>query len=161
MNVAVYANPYIGGTNNLCVLSAGSSTIEEAAELALVAQGIPYAIVDSADIPDGGSLVNAMTIDLSGSDPVFGYDLDLAKDISTKQNLSYWQFQSEEALAELGLAAYQLSYALSLDPASRTEDQQIAIDAFNEINSEQANIQSQIDAATTGEELLAILGQLG
>ena len=161
MNVAVYANPYIGGTNNLCVLYAGEGTIEEAAELALDSLSIPYAIVDLATIPNGGTLVDAQTVDLSGPAPVYGFDMEIATALATKQNASYWQFQSDEALAELGLVAYQLSVALSLDPSERTDLQQVAIDALNEINTMQYNIQVQIGAATTGEELIGILSQLG
>ena len=161
MRVAVFPNPYVGGNDVLCVLSPGQDDIEVAAQKTLGDNDIPYMIVEEGQIPNGGPLVNAMTVDVSGSEPVFGFDVPEAKVLSTNINIGYWQLQSNEALAELNMSDYQLLVALSTPESQRTDEQQAAVDAINEINTLQMQTQDQINAATTGEELLTILSQLG
>lgn len=160
MQVAVFANPYQGTAPYLSVLS-GTNDIEAAAEASLEAEGIPYQIIDSDDLPECGQLANAATVDLSGPEPVFGYYMPYATELSTYINTSYWEAQSQQALAELRMAPYQLAVALSVPEAERTMEQQVAVEALNEISTQQTTVQGQINSATTGEELLQILAQLG
>ena len=160
MNVAVFANPYEGTAPYLSVLS-GTDNIEEVAQAQLGDNGIAYAIIDSSDLPTCNQLLPAATVDLSGPTPTFDFYFPQAQQITTDYNKYYWERQSQEALAELNMSPYQLALALSIPEADRTMEQQAAVDALSYIDQEQVFVQNQINSATTGQDLLTILGSLG
>lgn len=161
MNVAVYANPDTA-LPYLSVLSGGLDTLEVAVEKYLVPYGIPYLIVDEGDIEPSPYIRGAQTVDVSGSSPVFDWDMDLAKGIATNLNSEYWQAQYNEGLLGVGITNdYQLNLAIATPEDDRTADQIAAVEFLTGINQLQTEKQDQIDAATTGQELITILSSLG
>lgn len=161
MNVAVYANPdtplpYIK------VMSAGLDTLDVAVAKYLDPFGIVYAIVDDGDIEPSPYIQDAQTIDLSGPTPVYGWDLDKAKSMATNINSEYWQNQYNQGLLGVGISNdYQLNLAIATPEDERTADQVAAVEFLTGINQLQTEKQDQIDAATTGQEIISILSSLG
>jgi hypothetical protein len=132
--------------------------IEEAAEKALASQEIPYKIVESESLPQNARWVfNALTVDLSGSDPVYSYDLDLARSTALSSNSVYWGTQYLDGLEELGLTEMDVNLALGTPSESRTETQTAAVDFITEISTQRQLVASELQSATSGEELNAIL----
>ena len=132
--------------------------IEEAAEKTLASQEIPYKIVESDSLPQNARWVfNALTVDLSGSDPVFDYDLDLARSTALGSNSAYWNVQYLDGLEVLGLTEMDVSLALNTPSENRTENQTAAVEFITEISAQKQSVVSELQSATTGEELNAIL----
>jgi hypothetical protein len=93
---------------------------------------------------------------------VWSYDLDEAKSIATATNSTYWQNQYNNGLLGLSITNdYQLQLAIATPEDERTAEQLAAVEFLTGINTLQNEVQSNIDAATTGEEIIQILGQLG
>jgi hypothetical protein len=88
--------------------------------------------------------------------------LDEAKSIATATNSTYWQNQYNNGLLGLSITNdYQLQLAIATPEDERTAEQLAAVEFLTGINTLQNEVQSNIDAATTGEEIIQILGQLG
>lgn len=161
MNVVVYSEPS-GSIPYLRVISPGLEDAEQAAQKFLEPLGINYAVVDKASIPLSPYFPTTQTVDITGPIPVFGWDLDSAKEWASKYNASYWQKQYE--LGILGLAIsneYQLQLAIATPVNDRTADQVAAVEFMIGVNDLQQAVQNNIDAATTAEGLITILDQLG
>jgi hypothetical protein len=93
---------------------------------------------------------------------VWSYDLDEAKSIATATNSTYWQNQYNNGLLGLSITNdYQLQLAIATPEDERTADQIAAVEFMIGINGLQTLVQDEIDAATTGEEIIQILSQLG
>lgn len=161
MNVIVYSDPTLP-TPYLQVISAGLDDLETIAFKTLDPYNIPYQIVDSADIPPSPYIGNSQTVDVSVTPPTYDWVLDEAQHQATSYNSQYWQQQYNQGLLGLGISAdYQLQLAVATPEAERTADQVAAVEFLSGINSLQQQIQDQIDAATSGTELISILSQLG
>jgi hypothetical protein len=157
MQVAVYPD-LSTGTPYLCIMYPCLDEIEEAAEKVLADQGIPYKIVESDSLPQNARWVfNALTVDLSGSDPVYDYDLDLARSTALGSNSAYWNAQYSDGLAELGMTEVDINLALSLPIGDRTEAQTTALEFVSEVSAQKQAVASELQSATSGEELNAIL----
>jgi hypothetical protein len=162
MNVIVYADPTTPAPSRLQIMYAGLDTLEEAAFKFLDPYGTPYVIVDDSVIPSSPYIAHAQTVEIVNGLPVFDWDFPAAQTIATNYNSAYWQVQYDQGL--LGLAItnpYQLQLAIATPENERTADQVAAIEFMTGINGLQQSTQDQIDAATTGEELIQILSQLG
>lgn len=157
MNVAVYANP-LTSTPYLCILYPGLDPIEVAAEKALDSQLIPYAIIDYDTLPqDARFTFNALTIDLSGASPSYGYDMNLARSIALGSNNTYWQAQYLDGLSEMGMSEMDVDVALATPVGDRTPSQVVLVQFVTEVTLEKQTVAAQLSSATTGEELNAIL----
>lgn len=160
MQVAVYADP--GPDPFLHVLSAGLDDLQTAITKFLDPQGIQYAIVDDTELPDSRFILGAITISVSNGLATFGWDMGKAQTLATQYNSAYWQNQYDAGL--LGLSVnneYLLNLAIATPAAERTADQVAAVEFLTGISGLQTAVQDQIDAATTGEELIQILSNLG
>jgi hypothetical protein len=162
MDVIVYADPENPAPSRLQVMYPGLDTLEESAFKYLDPFGIEYAIVDSSVIPDSPYIYAAQTVEIVSGAPVFGWDFTYAQQIATKYNSRYWQFQYNEGVYGLTITnEYQLNLAIATPEPERTADQVAAVEFLTGVNGLQLDVQDQIDAATTGEELITILNQLG
>lgn len=157
MQVAVFPNPY-ESTPYLCVMYPGLDEIDVAAEKALGSELIPYKIVEHEDLPQYAPYTfDALTVDVSGDEPSYGFDLAFGKTLANRVNESHWKDQYKDGLAELGADDLDVSLALATAAGERTELQQTLFEFATEINQlKQATI-SELAAATTGEELNSIL----
>jgi hypothetical protein len=161
MNVIVYGT-YNSTVSYLNVVSAGADDLETFAFKYLEPFGIPYQIVDQMDIPPSPYIGNAQTVDASVSPPTFDWVLDEAQRAATSYNAQYWQAQYNEGLLGLSITNdYQLQLAIATPEGERTADQVAAVEFLSGINGLQQSVQDQIDAATSGAELISILNQLG
>jgi hypothetical protein len=101
-------------------------------------------------------------VDASVSPPTFDWVLDEAQRAATNYNAQYWQAQYNEGLLGLSITNdYQLQLAIATPEGERTADQVAAVEFLSGINGLQQSVQDQIDAATSGAELISILNQLG
>jgi hypothetical protein len=101
-------------------------------------------------------------VDVSQDPPVFGWDLDYAKYLANSYNASYFQAQYNQGLVGLSISNdYQLNLAIATPENERTADQVAAVEFLSGLNQLQTSIEDQIAAATTGEEIISILSQLG
>lgn len=161
MNVIVYSDP-TSPVPYLRVISAGLDDLETIAFKTLDPFGIPYQIVDEADITPSPYIGNAQTVDVSVTPPTYDWELDEAQRAATSYNASYWQNQYDQGLYGLGITNdYQLQLAVATPEDERTADQIAAVEFLSGINNLQSQVQSQIDAATSGAQLITILSQLG
>lgn len=162
MQVIVYADPENPAPSRLQVMSPGLDTLEESAAKFLDPYGITYQIVDDSIIPASPYIYHAQTVDMSGPTPVFDWDFPYAQQIATNYNSQYWQQQYDQGLLGLAISNdYQLQLAIATPADERTADQVAAVEFLSGINGLQQSVQDQIDAATTGQELIQILSQLG
>ena len=162
MNVIVYADPSTPAPSRLQVMYAGLDTLEDAAFKFLDPYNIPYVIVDTSVIPPSPYIYSAQTVEIVNGLAVFGWDFPDAQTLATNYNSSYWQNQYNQGLLGLAISNdYQLNLAIATPENERTADQVAAIEFMTGINGLQQATQDQIDAATTGEELIQILSQLG
>jgi hypothetical protein len=161
MNVLVYSDPTLA-TPYLRVVSAGLDTLQEFAFKFLDPYGITYAEVDESLIPPSPYIGPAQTVDTSVTPPTFDWVLDEAQRLATSYNSEYWQNQYNQGLFGLSITNdYQLQLAIATPEAERTADQVAAVEFLSGINGLQQDVQDQIDAATSGTELISILSQLG
>jgi hypothetical protein len=161
MDVIIYANTS-SPTPYLRILCAGLDDLPTIALRFLDPYGIPYVIADESVIPNAGTIPTALTVDVSSGVPVFDWDLNEAKTQATYQNAAYWQKQYNQGLLGLAISNdYQLNLAIATPADDRTADQVAAIEFMTGINGLQQSVQDSIDAATTGEEIVQILSQLG
>lgn len=162
MNVIVYADPENPAPSRLQVMYEGEDTLEQAAFKFLEPYSIPYSIIDYAQIPQSPFIYHAQTVEIVNDLPVFGWDLGYAQQLATAYNSQYWQSQYNQGLLGTGISNdYQLQLAIATPEDERTAEQTAAVEFLSGINGLQQSIQDQIDAATTGEELITILSQLG
>jgi len=162
MNVIIYPDPTNPAPSRIQIVYAGGDTLEQYAFKYLEPYNIEYLIVDQATIPAAGQIYFAQTLEISGGFPVYGYDLSFAKDIASGVNASYFQAQYNNGLLGLSITNdYQLNLAIATPEAERTADQVAAVEFMIGINGLQTSVQEQIDTATTGEQLITILNQLG
>ena len=162
MDVIVYKNPD-PASNALCVMSPGLISANEAAELYLAPYDITYAIVNQQTLPDGSYIPEALTIEFDEfGGPHYGWDLPMAKELAIFYNSGYWQAQYNHGLLGLPIQTqYQLNLAIATPENERTADQVAAIEFMVGINGLQNDVEDQINAATTGEQIVGILNQLG
>jgi hypothetical protein len=162
MQVIVYSRFQAPNPTYISVISPGEDSIEQIITKQLEPEGIPYAVIDSSDFPPSPYIANAMTVVIDGGFPTFSWDIDLSKTIATSYNAQYWQRQYNEGILGLSIDnAYQLQLAIATPPDERTADQIAAVEFMAGLNELQQSVQDQIDAALTGEEIIAILSQLG
>lgn len=162
MQVIVYADPENPAPSRLQVMYPGLDTLEDAAFKFLQPYSIPYAIVDNSVIPESPFIYHAQTVEIVDGAPVFGWDFPFAQQIATKYNSQYWQNQFNQGILGLSISTpYQLQLAIATPENERTADQVAAVEFMSGINGLQQSVQDQIDAATTGEELITILSSLG
>jgi len=162
MEVIVYADPENPAPSRLQVMYPGLDTLEESAFKFLDPYGIEYAIVDNSVIPDSPYIYEAQTVEIVSGAPVFGWDFTYAQQLATKYNAKYWQIEYNQGVYGLNISnEYQLNLAIATPEPERTADQVAAVEFLTGINGLQQSVQDSIDAATTGEELITILGQLG
>lgn len=162
MQVIVYADPENPAPSRLQVMYAGLDTLEDSAFKYLDPYGTPYVITDNSVIPASPYIYYAQTVEIVNGAPVFGWDFPYAQQIATEYNSSYWQNQYNQGLLGLSISnPYQLQLAIATPEDERTADQTAAVEFLSGINGLQQSIQDQIDAATTGEELIQILSTLG
>ena len=162
MNVIVYADPTTPAPSRLQIMYAGLDTLEESAFKYLDPYSIPYAIVDVSVVPSSPYIYSAQTVEIVDGLPVFGWDFPAAQTIATNYNAAYWQRQYDQGILGLSISNdYQLNLAIATPADQRTADQVAAVEFMTGINGLQQSVQDQIDAATTGEELIQILSQLG
>jgi hypothetical protein len=163
MNVAVYpSNESV--TPFIRVMSGGLDDVETAAEKYLTPLGISYQIVESSTITPSPYIANSQTVTLGvdGAPPTYGWDFAAAQQAATAYNSEYWQKQYNQGILGLSITApYQLSLAIATPEAERTAEQLAAVEFLTGINTLQTEVQDSIDAATTGEEIIQILSQLG
>lgn len=160
MQIAVYADP--SPTSFLHILCAGADDLQTAITKFLDPQGVEYAVMDDSELPDARFILPAITVSIDNGVATFGWDMSKATTIATQYNSQYWQKQYDAGL--LGLAInndYQLNLAIATPEGERTADQVAAIEFLTGINGLQSSVQDQIDAATTGEEIIQILSNLG
>ena len=161
MNVIVYSDP-TSLDPYLRVISAGLDDLETIAFKTLDPFGIPYQIVDEADVPPSPYIGNSQIVDASVAPPVYGWVLDQAQSEATAYNAQYWQQQYDLGILGLSISNdYQLQLAIATPENERTADQIAAVEFLSGVNTLQQQVQDQIDAATTGAELITILSQLG
>lgn len=159
MEVIVYSGTPGSYVN---ILTPGLDTLEQAAAKFLQPFDIPFVYMDSEDIPPAPYITDAQTVTIDGNTATFGWDLPSAKQIATNYNAQYWQQQYEAGILGLSIDnSYQLALAVATPESERTADQVAAIEFMVGLNGLQSDVQSQIDAATSGEELITILNQLG
>jgi hypothetical protein len=162
MEVIVYADPETPAPSRLQVMCPGLDTLEQSAFKYLDPFGIEYVIIDSSVIPDSPYIYAAQTVEIVSGAPVFGWDFTYAQQIATKYNSKYWQIQYDEGVYGLAISnEYQLNLAIATPESERTADQVAAVEFLTGINGLQQSVQDQINAATTGEQLIAILNTLG
>jgi len=162
MQVIVYADPENPAPSRLQVMYAGLDTLEESAFKFLDPFNIPYLIVDSTVIPDSPFIYHAQTVSITDGVATFGWDFPYAQQLATKYNANYWQNQYNQGLLGTGITNdYQLQLAIATPEDERTAEQTAAVEFLIGINGLQQSVQDQIDAATTGEELISILSSLG
>lgn len=162
MQVIVYADPENPSPSRLQIMYQGLDTLEESAAKLLEPFGIAYQIVDSSVIPDSPYIYHAQTVDMSGPTPVFDWDFPYAQQLATSYNASYWQTQYNQGILGTGIYNdYQLQLAIATPEDERTAEQTAAVEFMAGINGLQQSIQDQIDTATTGQQLIQILSQLG
>lgn len=162
MQVIVYADPENPAPSRLQVMYPGLDTLEDAAAKFLDPYGITYQIVDSSVIPPSPFIYHAQTLEIVGGSLVFDWDFPYAQQIATKLNAQYWQNQYNQGIYGTGLYNdYQLQLAIATPEDERTAQQVAAVEFMSGINGLQQQVQDQIDAATSGAELITILSQLG
>ena len=162
MNVIVYADPTTPAPSRLQIMYAGLDTLEDAAFKYLDPYNIPYATVDVSVVPSSPYIAEAQIVEIVNGLPVFDWDFPAAQTLATNYNSSYWQNQYNQGLLGLSITnPYQLQLAIATPEDERSADQVAAIEFMSGINGLQQSTQDQIDAATTGEELIQILSQLG
>lgn len=162
MNVLIYSDQTNPAPSRPQIVYAGGDTLEEYAFKYLNPYFITYLIVDQSVIPNSPVIYHAQTLEIVGGAPIFGWDVTYAKEIATGANSKYWQQQYSQGL--LGLTInndYQLQLAIATPENERTADQTAAVEFMIGINGLQVSVQDQINSATTGEELIQILSQLG
>jgi hypothetical protein len=162
MNVLLYPDPENPAPSRLQLAFPANDTLEEYAFKYLEPYGINYLIVDSSVLPDASSIYNMLLVDISSGVPVFSYDVPAAKSYATAVNSSYWQQQYNNGLLGLSITNdYQLQLAIATPENERTAEQLAAVEFLAGINTLQAQVEDDINSATTGEEIIQILGQLG
>jgi hypothetical protein len=162
MNVIIYPNPSMPAPAPVVIVSPGNDTLEEYAFKYLDPFGIGYLIVPKASLPNASYIYPSLLLEISGGAPVWSYDLAQAKDIATDTNSNYWQNQYNTGLLGLSITNdYQLQLAIATPEDERTAEQLAAVEFLSGISTLQTQVQTNIDAATTGEEIIQILGQLG
>mgnify|MGYP006299132319 CR=1 FL=1 len=162
MNVLLYTDPAYPAPSRVQLVYPGNDTLEEYAFKFLEPYSIEYTIIDQSLLPDASYLYNYLLLEFVDGDPVFSYDVPGAKDYATAFNSQYWQTQYNDGLLGLSITNdYQLQLAIATPENERTADQIAAVEFLTGINGLQNDVQTQIDAATTGEELIAILNTLG
>jgi hypothetical protein len=162
MQVIVFTRAESPKPPYLSVISPAGDTLEQIISKQLEPFGIEYAIIDSAFIPPSPYITSALTVTFDDGAPEFGWDMDLAKTLATTYNSQYWQNQYDNGILGLSIDnAYQLQLAIATPPDERTADQIAAVEFMSGLNDLQQSVQDQIDTALTGEEIIAILSQLG
>ena len=162
MNVILYPDPSNPAPSRVQVVYPANDTLEEYAFKYLDPYGIEYVIVDQSTLPNAGQISNYLLMEIVSGSPVFSYDVAGAKDCATSYNSIYWQTQYDQGILGLSIDnSYQLNLAIATPENERTADQIAAVEFMTGTNSLQMEVQDQIDAATTGEEIIAILNQLG
>ena len=162
MQVIVYADPEFPAPSGLHVMYAGQDTLEESAFKYLEPFGIDYVIVDSSVIPDSPFIYADQTVEIVSGVPVFGWNIGDAQQTATNYNASYWQSEYDKGILATGISNdYQLNLAIATPENERTAEQTAAVEFLVGINGLQTAVQDQIDAATTGEEIISILSALG
>ena len=140
----------------------GLDTLEDSAAKFLDPFGTPYVITDVSVIPYSPYISNALQVEIVNGLPVFSWDFPYAQQLATAYNAGYWQRQYDQGLLGLPIQNdYQLQLAIATPEDERTANQTAAVEFLTGINGLQEATQAQIDAATTGEELISILSQLG
>lgn len=160
MNVVVYTDPS-DTTNRLKVIFPGLDDAETAASKFLDPLGIPYVIVDDSTIPVSPFFPGSQTVDITQDPPEFSWEFTSAQQWATNYNTQYWQVQYNQGILGLNFNDYQLSLAVATPENERTAEQIAAIEFMSGTNGLQQSVQDNIDAATTPEELIQILSQLG
>jgi hypothetical protein len=162
MNVLLYPDPSSPAPSRVQLVYPANDTLEEFAFKFLDPEGIEYVIVDQSELPDASYIYNMLLVEIVDGAPVFSYDVPAAKEFASAQNSQYWQTQYNEGLLGLSITNdYQLQLACATPEDERTADQVAAVEFMIGLSSLQADVQTQIDAATTGEEIISILSQLG
>ena len=162
MQVIVYADPENPAPSRLQVMYQGLETLEQSAFKFLEPYNIPYVIVDNSVLPASPYIYHAQTVEIVSGAPVFGWDFPYAQQLATNYNSNYWQIQYNQGLLGLSISNdYQLQLAIATPENERTADQVAAVEFMSGINNLQQSVQDNIDAATTGEELISILSGLG
>jgi hypothetical protein len=162
MNVLLYPDPENPAPSRLQLAFPANDTLEEYAFKYLEPYGINYLIVDFSVLPNASSIYDMLLVDISSGVPVFSYDVPAAKSYATAVNSSYWQQQYNNGLLGLSITNdYQLQLAIATPEDERTANQVAAIEFLTGVNQLQTELQLEIDAATTGEEIIQILSQLG
>jgi|688.fasta_scaffold104399_2 hypothetical protein len=162
MDVIIYPDPSSPAPSRLQVVFPANDTLEEYAFKYLESYSIDYLTVEYSTIPQSPYIGAAQLVEFVSGDPVYSYDLDEAKDIASGINSRYWQNQYDAGLLGVGITNdYQLQLAVATPEGERTADQIAAIEFMSGINGLQTEVQDEIDAATTGEEIITILSQLG
>jgi hypothetical protein len=162
MNVIVYADPSTPAPSRLQIMYAALDTLEDSAFKYLDPFNIPYVITDVSVIPESPFISAAQLVEIVNGLPIFSWDIPASKEIATSINAQYWQQQYDNGLLGLSVTNdYQLQLAIATPENERTADQVAAIEFMTGINGLQQSVQEQIDAATTGEEIIQILSQLG
>jgi hypothetical protein len=140
----------------------GLDTLEDSAAKFLDPFGINYVITDVSVIPYSPYISNALQVEITNGLPVFSWDFPYAQQLATSCNAAYWQQQYDQGILGLPIQNdYQLQLAIATPEGERTANQTAAVEFLTGINGLQDATQDQIDAATTGEELIQILSQLG
>lgn len=161
MDTIVFPNPETS-TPYACLVYPGLDSIEDVIEKVVDPLGVDYAIVDESTIPDSSYITEAMTVSINGGSAQFDWDLALAKQLALSYNSHYWQKQYNQGLLQLAISnPYQLSLAVATPPEERTADQVAAVEYMVGLNGLQTDVENQIATATTGQEIIGILGQLG
>jgi hypothetical protein len=162
MNVIIYPNPSTPAPAPVVIVSPANDTLEEYAFKFLDPFGIDYLIVPKSSLPNASYIYPSLLLEISGGLPVWSYDLTEAKDMATAMNSNYWQNQYNNGLLGLTITNdYQLQLAIATPENERTAEQLAAVQFLTGINDLQTQVQDSIDTATTGEELIQILAQLG
>ena len=150
-----------GQSGSLNVMYPGLDTLQQAAAKHLDPFNIPYKITDSSVIPPAPFIAGAQTVDFSTTFPVFGWDLEKAKELAASYNILYWQNEFKEGISNLAVSDYQIQLATATAPNQRTAEQVAIIEFMNGINGLQNDIAVGINEADSGESIIEILSRLG
>lgn len=162
MQVIIYADQSTPQPSRLQVVYPANDTLEEYAFKYLDPYAIEYLTVDYSVIPNASYFYSLQTLEIVDGVPQFAVDFEAAKEMTVAMNSAYWQQQYNNGIATTGLTNdYQLQLALATPEDERTAVQTAAVEFMIGLNGLQQSVQDQIDAATTVEELIQILDQLG
>lgn len=150
-----------GQTGSLNVMYPGLDTLQQAAAKHLEPFNIPYKITDSSVIPPAPFIAAAQTVDFSAPFPVFGWNLEKAKELAANYNILYWQNEFKEGITNLAVSDYQIQLATATSPNQRTAEQVAIVEFMIGIDGLQNDIALQINEAESGDDIVGILGRLG